>query len=440
VGKLAPAVTNRRIALATLAIVVAVHLAIVISIARQPLRVSSAPPTERSVIWPLHHDTVHRAGPGGDFFAIYHAGIKSSRGESMYDNKENPRVTPEFFPFRYLPIVAQTVGRAVITVPPQTAHRAWIVVLELLLIACAWLLWRELGTDEWRVGVIAPLLLSSPYFLELHMGQFTFATSALLAIGLLCLDRATKKSLAGGTAAFAAAVLLKVFPLAAGAALLRYRRGFLAGAIAAGLVVAVSLPYFLGHEADWRSFAKTNFGDTKTEGFHGGNYGFLYVLFLYAKDTGGHPAVLHFLKFAAVWQIAVLGVTAALVLWRKPTMLTGGLVLAFAHMNSYKHVWEHHASGALVLAAFLLIRMNQDRLWWGRWVVLACLVIIALPTPFLFVDAIDPRVYDPTNSWSKLGRYLLPMSKAIPMLVLWVIGCVQCFRERGVTPPPPWAG
>lgn len=431
--------TNRRIALTTLALVVAVHLAIVLSIARQPLRVSSAPPTERSAIWPLHHDTVHRAGPGGDFFAIYHAGIKSARGESPYDNTENPRVTPEFFPFRYLPVVAQTVGRAVITVPPQTAHRAWIVVLELLLLGCALLLWRELKTLEWRVGVIAPLLLSSPYFLELHMGQFTFATSALLATGLYYLDRSSKKSLAGGTAAFAAAVLLKVFPLVAGAALLRYRRGFLAGAIAAILVVALSLPYFLGHEADWSSFAKTNFGDTKTEGFHGGNYGFLYVLFLYAKDTGGHPSVLHFLEFARIWQFAVLGITAALVLWRKPTMLTGGLVLAFAHMNSYKHVWEHHASGALVLAAFLLIRMNQDRVWWGRWIILGCIVIIALPTPFFFVDAIDPTVYDPTNSWSKLGRYLLPMSKAIPMLVCWMVGCVQCWRERGVTPPAPWA-
>ena len=265
--------TNRRIALLTLALVVAVHLAIVISIARQPLRVSSAPPAERSVIWPLHHDTVHRAGPGGDFFAIYHAGIKSARGESPYDNKENPRVTPEFFPFRYLPVVAQTVGRAVITVPPQTAHIAWMVVLELFLVGCALLLWRDLKSLEWRVAVIAPLLLSSPYFLELHMGQFTFATSALLATGLLCLDRSSKKSLAGGTAAFAAAVLLKVFPLVAGAALLRYRRGFVAGAIAALLVVGVSLPYFLGHEADWRSFATTNFGNTKTEGFHGGNYG-----------------------------------------------------------------------------------------------------------------------------------------------------------------------
>lgn len=430
--------TNRRIALTTLALVVAVHIAIVISIAMQPLRVSSAPRAERSAIWPLHHDTVHRAGPGGDFFAVYHAGIKSSRGESPYDNKENPRITPEFFPFRYLPVVAQTVGAAVIMVPPQTAHRAWIIVLELLLLVAAFVVWRELRSDEWRVAVIAPLLLASPYFLELHMGQFTFATSMLLAIGLLFLDRGSKKSLAGGSLAFAAAVLLKVFPLVAGAALLRYRRGFVAGAIAGLLVVGVSLPYFLGHEADWQSFAKTNFGNTKTEGFHGGNYGFLYVLFLYAKDTGGHPAVLNFLELARIWQFAILGFTAALVLWRKPTMLTGGLVLAFAHMNSYKHVWEHHASGAIVLAAFLLIRMNQDRTWFGRWIVLACLVIMALPTPFFFVDAIDPTVYDPTNSWSKLGRYLLPMSKAIPMLVCWMIGCVQVFRERGVTPPAPW--
>jgi hypothetical protein len=311
-------------------------------------------------------------------------------------------------------------------------------VLELLLVASIAVLWRELKRDEWRVGVIAPLLLSSPYFLELHMGQFTFATCALLAIGLLMLDRSSKKSLAGGTLAFTIAVLLKMFPLASCAALIRYRRGFVAAAIAGVVVLAVTVPYFLEYRAEWQSFAKTNFGDTKSEGFHGGNYGLLYVIFLFAKDLGGHPAVVSFLKFAAVWQMIVLGLTAALVLWRKPTMLTGGLALAFAHMISYKHVWEHHASGAVVCAAFLLIRMNQDRRWWGRWVVVVCLLCLALPTPFVLVDALDIGVYDPTNDWSKLGRYLLPMCKAVPVLVLWIITCVQSYRERGVTPPAPW--
>jgi hypothetical protein len=92
--------------------VIAAHLAIVLSIARQPMRVSQAPREERSLIWPLHHDTVHRAGPGSDFFAVFHAGVQLSRDTSPYVGKENPRVTPDYYAFRYLPIVAETLGRA----------------------------------------------------------------------------------------------------------------------------------------------------------------------------------------------------------------------------------------------------------------------------------------------------------------------------------------
>jgi hypothetical protein len=79
---------------------------LVVSIASQPLRVNFHL-DGRSLIWGLHYDTVHRAGPGADFFALYHAGIMLEHGESPYASKEVPPVTPEFYPFRYLPIVAE---------------------------------------------------------------------------------------------------------------------------------------------------------------------------------------------------------------------------------------------------------------------------------------------------------------------------------------------
>lgn len=436
---------QERLAFGVLAVLAIVHLGIVISVAKQPLRVNAARPSERSVIWPLHHDTVHRAGPGGDFFAVYHAGVKRARGESPYSNKEKPRVTPEFFPFRYLPIVAQTLGRAAIAVQPTTAYRIWIGVLELLLAACVVVVWREVKL-RWALGLSAVLLLSSPYFLELHMGQFTFATSALLALGLLFLDRSDRvrsRAAIGGAVAFAAAALLKVFPLASGAALIRNRRGLVAAAVAGGLVAAMSVPYFALNPDDGRAFAKVNFGDTGAGGFHGGNYGFLYVIFLAARDLGGAAGVKGFLTFAAVWQLFVLGATAALVLWKKPSMLTGGLALAFAHMISYKHVWEHHASGAVVCGAFLLLRMVADDRTRMRWIALGCIVVLALPTPFVVIDALDVGVYDPTPQWSRFARYLLPMCKAIPALALWALALIQCVREspkleRMRTGPDAW--
>ena len=33
---------------------------------------------------PLFNDTLHRFGPGGDFFSIYAAGVKARAGESVY--------------------------------------------------------------------------------------------------------------------------------------------------------------------------------------------------------------------------------------------------------------------------------------------------------------------------------------------------------------------
>jgi hypothetical protein len=182
------------------------HLGIVVSIVRQPARVRAVP-DRRSVIFPLHHDTVHRAGPGSDFFAVYHAGIKMQRGESPYDGKESPRVTPDYFPFRYLPVVAQTLGRAAILLDPWTAYRVWAVVLELLLVACLLAIWRAFEMQSWRVAACGALLVSSPYFLEVHIGQFTFATSALLALALFALDDRTKRLAPAGAGEAAAGIL-----------------------------------------------------------------------------------------------------------------------------------------------------------------------------------------------------------------------------------------
>jgi len=422
-------VTRTRLLLGACAAAVLLHLLIVASVVRQPLR-ATAFPEQRSVIWKYHHDTIHRAGPGSDFFAVYHAAVKLARGESPYDNKESPRVTPEFYPFRYLPIVGQTLGRAATLFEGLTAWRIWCVLLELLLAGTLLVLWRSEPALRWRLGLSAALVFSSPYFLELHIGQFTFATCALLAIGLVLLDRSDRSFAPGGTAAFAAAALLKIFPLAAGAALIRRRRGFWAAAVAGGLVVLTALPYFLAYPDEWKAFAKVNFGDTGTEGFHGGNYGFLYMVFLAMKSIGGPAAVKGFLIFARNWQLVVLGVTALIVLWKKPSILIGGLTLACAHMISYKHVWEHHASGAVVLGVFMLvaIRRQGDRPLF-TWLTLGCVIALALPTPFVLVDTLDPSIYDPTWMWSPFWRFALAASKGLPVFVLWVIGAIQCYRH-----------
>ncbi|HUK61973.1 MAG TPA: glycosyltransferase 87 family protein, partial [Dongiaceae bacterium] len=167
----------------------------------------------RPVFWRLHNDTVHRAGPGADFYGLYHAAWNMAHGASPYDLHPDP-VTPYFYPFRYLPIVAEA-GRPLLLVPPATAHRIWIVADEAILLALVLVLARRFPGRGLRSFAIVTLLLSSPFFLELYMGQFTFAAIALAAIGLL---------VPWGAPVYAAGSVLKVVPMLAAPALVRHRR------------------------------------------------------------------------------------------------------------------------------------------------------------------------------------------------------------------------
>ena len=60
-----------------LLLLITLHLGIVASVAFD----------ERPVIWPLHNDTIHRAGRGADFYAVYHAAmnLQKSRGATARD-------------------------------------------------------------------------------------------------------------------------------------------------------------------------------------------------------------------------------------------------------------------------------------------------------------------------------------------------------------------
>ena len=230
-----------------------IHGYAVVSIVRQPLGVERAPPELRSLVWPLHNDTVHRMGPATDFFAVSHAGRNLEEGHSPYNLKESPRITPYYFEFRYLPIVAQTLGRAAL-LPDKPLHawHGWVVMVEIILALFIFVFRRRARS----VPLISTLgtclaLVSSPYLLELHMGQFTFATTALILIGVMVhvwpvpRDRAPRLTAVIGTAAYTAAVLLKVFPLVAVPALARARRCWPFIVVALAVTVIVSVPYFL---------------------------------------------------------------------------------------------------------------------------------------------------------------------------------------------------
>lgn len=411
-----------------LGLALALHLTMAISVATQSVGFNRPRAATRPLFWRLHNDAAHRVGPGADFFAIYHAGVQRAAGVSPYEHAERQRRTPDFYGFRYLPFAAQTLGRAAQALPPRVAYLTWLALLELLLGATLWCVGRQLGEERWRAFAWIALLVSTPYWLELHMGQFTFATFALLFCGLAALEAGRWRAASLG---LAAAALLKVFPLAALAAVLRQRRGFVVCCLVAGAVVAVSLPYFAAHPEDWRRFAGANFGGAATAGMHSGNHGTLYVLHLLGDAVLGRWPAAGFARFAALWQMLALGGTAALVLWARPRALLGGAALMFAHVASYKEVWEHHYSGVVVAALALLaceLAAGHRR---RAQLVAACVVALALPTPFVLIDHTPPEVVDPSRGWALWARVLLPACKALPTLVLWALALRSIAAQRG---------
>jgi hypothetical protein len=285
------------------------------------------------------------------------------------------------------------------------------------------------------------LLASTPFFLELHMGQFTFLAVALAVASLIALgDDPDPASPAGllGAAGLAAAVNLKVFPLVTAPALLRSRAGRMAILGAAVSFAALNLPAFVAHPDQWRSFYEQNFVQP-IGGLDSGNHGLLYVVYLAVRDLGGRWTPAAWRETTALWQLAVLGGTAwlAFLSRHRERVLLGGAALLLAHFLSYVHVWEHHASGVVPAALLVLLALarapEQNRP--SIAVLLAALALLVLPTTFALQDRLrDPRVWDPTGGWPPWGRYLPPLCKAVPTVAAFAVA-ISALARAGLSLP-----
>lgn len=400
-----PRATPSRFGLMVLALAIAAHVGIVASLLTQ----------ERSVIFPLHNDTVHRPGPGADFYALYHAAMNRQHGLSPYDPRPDG-VTPFYFPFRYLPVVADA-GRVVLGAPPRVAHRVWILVLEALLAGLAVALWKRVAERRLRTFAVCALLLSSPYFLELYIGQFTFAAVGLLLFALW---------LPFGIVPYTLSSLLKVFPLVTAPALVRHRRYWphVLGASAACL--AFSVPYFTARPLEFRMFLNINL---LTPGaLDSGNYGNIYLLWRLAHDLHLAPVVEHWQTVSIGLRVLVLGASGlAVLLSRDDRVVLGSSVMLLAHFVTFGHEWEHHACATVLLGLALLTVPTWSRA--ATAAIVASVAVLVLPTPFaLFDHAKDPTIWDPTVGWPAYARYAVLLPKTIPALALYVIAMGRLCR------------
>ena len=198
------------------------------------------------------------------------------------------------------------------------------------------------------------------------------------------------------------------------------------------IVVGTNLPLFLADPASIDAFWSKNFIGEPV-GLDAGNHGVLYVVFLGGQLLSGEWNLPLWGALTIVWRAAVLGGTAVIILRARDLPLQiGASTLLLAHFVSYFQVWEHHISGALVAGLLLCVGLERGgRLRQSR-IALAATATLALPTPFAWL----PR--DPT-AWNWLERVLPPLSKAVPLLILfgtalWVAAWSRQERPAGDAP------
>lgn len=414
------------------------HLVIVASVLRQSLDLRGHPNEPRFLTWQLYLDSTYYNGPGIDFFAVYHAGINDRTAVSPYVTYERfGGVTPYFFDFRYLPVVGSTLGRTMTLLPPLAAYRAWVLTTEVSFWCVALVVLRGLGRrTAGFVGWLA-LVAGTPFFLEIHMGQFTFVTAALLAtalwlgeLGSTRRSRLVFRVVAGVTSA--AAVLLKLFPAVALFAWVRRRTWWFPLAFAATIVGLLTVPTFVAQPRLWDEFLSANAIAPPNPG----NFGALYVFNLagghlgYAWSQEGWRQVV---RVGLVFFVGSAGL--AVFLARRRALYAETAVLLLAQFLASFQVWEHHMSAAIVAGALLLLEIErqaalseQASSGSGRfdrvcaWIAAACLVVLALPTPYVLVGP-DLR------SWTFLERMAVQVTKPVPTLLLYLTGLVWLSRE-----------
>jgi hypothetical protein len=398
-----------------------VHVTVVLSTVTQPFSAQLRPVDERPAVSSLFNDALYRMGPAADLFAVYRAGVRAREGRSPFAGDRLAGDPPFAYPYRYLPMVAQTLGRALAALSPRTAYLLWVACIETALIAFLAVFVGRVRDPFLRWSACLVLLLSSPHFLEVHMGQFTFATTALVGIALLLFESARIRA---GAALLAAGFALKAFSLITLPALLREKAPRAAALGAAGLIVAVSLIYFAAAPEDWTQFRTVNL--TRLDpGPQTGNFGLLYTVTIALHECGLQWSPDGFAVFARAWQIVLVGVAVVLAFRASPRAMTlGAATLLVAYFLAYHHVWEHHYSACVLLGLVILRGCSEaesahHRAWKATaW---AALVLVAAPTPFILFDNGDLT----WASWPSYQRWLLPLTKSGPLLVLFVAGLRQ---------------
>lgn len=394
---------------------VAVHSAIVLSL-------------HFSFLNPLFDDSTHRKDKGADFYGVYQAARNTEDNVSIYATKPQHQVVPYFFPYRYHPIVALTIGKLFSLIPPGAAYGIWIILQELFLFINIALTRRLFGNHPDANIATGLWLMFSPYFLELYMGQFSFLMSSLVFWMLAAMMK--EKTLVADSS-WIVSLCVKSSTALFAPVLLKMKR-WRTVLFAALVVAALGLPYFISTPGSLESFSD-NFTEPLTMPTLQGNQGFaaLVGIFLLRMGDSWPKSVYDF-------PDRLLEMNDALVI---PTMVLAVLIVMFtfymttrsapmhipelfflwilAYFLFYKHVWEHHYVMTLPVFVLLYHRMRAGSIVISRKLFWTSFFIIALPTLFVFIDK-EAGLGDPELYWSHLESFLFHAPKPLAALALYI--------------------
>jgi hypothetical protein len=330
--------------------------------------------------------------------------------------------------------MAMTLGVAFQVVRAETAYAIWVILLEILLILNLRLT-RRIAPSRSRADVATALwLLSTPYYLELYMGQFSFL---MITIVLWTMHYWRSGPRRAGDALWILSLVVKSFSLLFVAILARMRRWGLiatAGVISLGLTV----PYFIGKPVSLAGFYYWNIGGLNPF-MIGGNQGpaaLIAAMVVRAKGlwpevtaTTPHAHIEAVVMNAAgsfgagLLALAVVAVAVGLLVnFRSPGNDPGPLLLFWivTYFVFFKTTWEHQY--VMLIPVFVLIYLSPDYFegrgavprwaFWGAW------AVIAAPTPLVFLRPPFP-VQDPEFAWTWRESLAWHAGKPAATVILW---------------------
>ncbi len=362
---------------------------------------------------PLFHDTEYLLGQGADFFAFYQAGTNILNGISCYSFPPSP-VVPYFYPYRYLPYFAYSVGIILNLLPPITAYWAWVGLILVSIWLAAWRtisVARRLGRPSWEARIAAAMwFVFSPIYIELYLGQVTLLSGILTFFALTSpqftsgvkggLSLVTSWTLGG---------LAKLIPFTIAPVLLagaRVRTVLCAGLITAAAILVVphgleSLLFFIDFNAARTMYLSPYPGSHSLK---------MLILYLFSLP-GGDFRVITLLLAGIFITLSLVAMLYSRDIW------SCSALFALSYFFIMTDVWEHHYTFLLALLVLGWIRGGpNDRL---RWVPVLLTLLMSIPMmPIIsLLSGADPGV-NPIN-WEPMWSVLYHSSKVVPALILY---------------------